>query len=80
MLWQGWWVSAGLPEEGVVFDADLPQALRGTMVGQLEADSALKLLVLRCRGVWACVRRGKVKGVKGKQSGSVLLDRQFDKV
>lgn len=65
VLWQGWWVGAGLPEEGVVFNADLPQALRGTMVGQLEADSALKLLVLRCRGVLAC-DWGESKGCEGK--------------
>lgn len=35
-----------LPEEGVVFYADLPQSLRGPMVGQLEAYGALKLFIL----------------------------------
>ena len=35
-----------LPEEGVVLNADLPQSLRGPMVGQLEAYGALKLFIL----------------------------------
>lgn len=33
-----------------MFNADLPQALRGTVVGQLEANGALKLLVLGVQG------------------------------
>lgn len=36
-----------LPEEGVVLNADLPQSLRGPVVGQLEAYGALKLFILR---------------------------------
>lgn len=39
-----------LPEKGVVFYADLPQSLRGPMVGQLEAYGALKLFVLSGEG------------------------------
>lgn len=66
-----------LPEEGVVLDADLPQSLRGPVVGQLEPNGALELFVLmsggRRRRRWWCRRRrgGKkhkrmVKGVRGK--------------
>ena len=36
-----------LPEEGVVLNADLPQALGGPVVWQLEAYGALKLFILR---------------------------------
>lgn len=39
-----------LPEEGVVLNADLPQSLRGPVVGQLEAYGALKLFVLSGEG------------------------------
>ena len=39
-----------LPEEGVVLNADLPQSLRGPMVGQLEAYGALKLFILSSEG------------------------------
>lgn len=39
-----------LPEEGVVLNADLPQSLRGPMVGQLEAYGALKLFILSSGG------------------------------
>lgn len=39
-----------LPEEGVVLNADLPQSLRGPMVGQFEAYGALKLFVLSSGG------------------------------
>lgn len=39
-----------LPEEGVVLNADLPQSLRGPMVGQLEAYGALKLFILSGEG------------------------------
>ena len=63
-----------LPEEGVVLDADLPQSLRGPVVGQLEANGALKLFVLMGGGRRWCRRRrgGKkhkdriVKGVQGE--------------
>lgn len=34
------------PEEGVMLDADLPQPLGGSVVGELEANGAFKLLVL----------------------------------
>lgn len=56
-----------------MLDADLPQSLRGPVVGQLEANGALKLFVLI--GGWRRWRRwsrgGKkhkriVKGVQGK--------------
>lgn len=35
-----------LPEEGVMLNADLPQLLGGFVVGQLEANRALVLLLL----------------------------------
>ena len=35
-----------LPEEGMMLYSSLPQALRHLMVGQLEANGALKLLKL----------------------------------
>ena len=34
------------PEEGVMLDADLPETLGRAVVGQLEANGALKLFVL----------------------------------
>lgn len=65
-----------LPEEGVVLDADLPQSLRGPVVGQLEANGALKLFILIGGGRRWCRRRreGKkhkriVKGVQGRYGG-----------
>lgn len=53
-----------LPEEGVVFDADLPQSLRGPMVGQLEAYGALELLILSGEGSEGSESVGR--GVKKK--------------
>lgn len=66
--------SRRLPEEGVVLDADLPQSLRGSVVGQLEPNGALELFVLMSGGRrrWCRWRRGgkkhkrMVKGVRGK--------------
>lgn len=64
--------SRRLPEEGVVLNADLPQSLRGPVVGQLEANGALELFVLISGGRWCRQRRGgkkhkrTVKGVQGK--------------
>lgn len=48
--------SPGLPEEGVVLNADLPQSLRGPVVGQLEANGALELFVLIGSGMRWCRR------------------------
>lgn len=48
-----------LPEEGVVLNADLPQSLRGPMVGQLEAYGALKLFILSSGG----------RGWRGREGG-----------
>lgn len=64
-------VILGLPEEGVVLNADLPQSLRGPVVGQLEANGALELFVLIGSGTrWGRKggRKNKriVKGVQGK--------------
>lgn len=53
-----------VPEEGVVLNADLPQSLRGPVVGQLEAYGALKLFILRREGKewkWQRSRRGGEK-------------------
>lgn len=35
-----------LPEEGVMFNADLPQPLGGSVIGKLKTDCTFKLLVL----------------------------------
>ena len=43
-------VCVSLPEEGMVLYADLPQAFRSTVVGELEANGALKLFILRGHG------------------------------
>lgn len=49
-----------LPEEGVVLYADLPQSLRGPVVGQLEAYGALKLFILSSEGKeWRRRKRGR---------------------
>lgn len=36
-----------LPEEGMMLDADLPESFCSSVVVQLEANGALKLLILR---------------------------------
>lgn len=66
-----------LPEEGVVLNADLPQSLRGPVVGQLEAYGALKLFVLSERGKgvevvegWREVRKKKKKKRRVKEASA----------
>ena len=50
-----------------MFNADLPQSLRGPMVGQLEAYGALKLLILSGEGKeWGWWRHWEVKKKKEK--------------
>lgn len=58
------WEYQCLPEEGVVLNADLPQSLRGPMVGQLEAYGALKLFILSSKG-----REGEGGGERRKRKG-----------
>lgn len=63
------WHYQCLPEEGVVLNADLPQSLRGPMVGQLEAYGALKLFILSSKGRWGeGVRGGRGREVEKKRS------------
>lgn len=59
-----------LPEEGVVLNADLPQSLRGPVIGQLEAYGALKLFILSSEGEeWRRWRRRRRKeGEEEKES------------
>lgn len=40
---------AGLPEKGVVLNANLPKLLGSSVVRKLEANGALKLLILLCK-------------------------------
>lgn len=54
-----------LPEEGVVFYADLPQTLRGPLVGQPEAYGALKLFILSGGG-WGGEGGGGSEGRESK--------------
>lgn len=55
--------SRGLPEEGVVLNADLPQSLRGPVVGQLKANGALELFVL----IGSVTRWGRKEGRKKRK-------------
>ena len=57
-----------LPEEGVVLNADLPQSLRGPVVGQLEAYGALKLFVLSGEGKGVEEEEEEEEGEEEKES------------
>lgn len=67
-----------LPEEGVVFYADLPQALGGPMVGQLKAYGALKLFILSVEGEGGEDGGGRGSEEEKEREGTRCVDRQKD--